>query len=98
MLQQFQKQQMRFQHGSHWHAGPGIVVLTLCEIESVSEAWLEYGVEETGFGMEAERFSVKGTVVLVRSTSVAEVVGWVSIKSVWEDRANEMSLEAHFCP
>ena len=57
-------------------------VLTLCKIESVSEVWLEYGVEEAGFEMEAEGFAVKGTVILVRSTSVAEVVGWVSSEDV----------------
>ena len=44
----------------------------------MGETWLEYGMEEAGFEIGAERFAVKGTVVLIRSTSVAEVVGWVS--------------------
>ena len=37
---------------SHWCGGTGM--LTLCEIVLVSDACLEYGVEEAGFEMETE--------------------------------------------
>ena len=38
-----------------------------------------------------EGFAIKSKVVLVRSTSVAEVVGWMSSETVEVDRASEMS-------
>ena len=43
--------------------------------------------------MRAVEFTIKGTVVLVRPTSVAEVVGWVSLERVGDDRASETFLE-----
>ena len=67
-------------------------MLILCEIESVSEVWLEYGVEEAGFEMGAEEFAVKGKVVLARSAAVAEVVGRLSSETLEEDKASEISL------
>ena len=69
-------------------------MLTLYEKESVSEAWLGYGVEEARFEMGAEEFAVKVKTVLVRSTSVAEVVRWMSSETVGENRSSEMTLES----
>ena len=75
--------------GQELGGGGGGGGLTLCEIESVSEARLEYGMEEAGFEMGAEGFAVKGKVVLVTSTSVT---GRVLSETVGEDRASGMSL------
>ena len=43
--------------------------------------------------MGAVEFSVMGTVLLKRPTSVAEVVGWVSSETVGEDTASETSFD-----
>ena len=40
---QFEKQQWRYWRGSDWCVGPGIRVLILCEIESVSKYGLNMG-------------------------------------------------------
>ena len=52
---------------------------------------MKYGLK---MGWRRNGSRIKGTVVLVRSISVAEVVGWVSSETVGEDRANEMALES----
>ena len=48
---------------------------------------------EAGFEMGAVKFTIKDAVVLVRPTSVAEVVGRVYSETVGEDRTSEASLE-----
>ena len=51
--------------------------------------WRKQGLKWKQKGTEG--FAIKSTVVLVRSTSVAKVVGWVSSETVEVDRASEMS-------
>ena len=51
--------------------------------------WRKQGLKWEQNGTEG--FAIKSTVVLVRSTSVAEVVGWVSSETVEVDRASAMS-------
>ena len=55
----------------------------------MSETQIEYGVDRQGL-----KFFVKVSVVVVRSTSLGEVVGRVSSEILGEDRASMTSLES----
>ena len=55
-------------------------------------------MEKAGFEMGVEEFAVKDTVVLVRSNSVPEMVGWVSSETGDGTEQVRCLLSAQFCP